>query len=118
MISDLAHFVAPSALYDILLVFPPTNWWEGNAVESVIAGRSTRAWEASPPAAWRCVLPDGGLWSQGNIQCEEVLALPLFCAAVVGCMFGGFRSLLILFLLTFALVFWLEAWHAAATCPA
>ena len=109
MISDLAHFVAPSALYYILLVFPPTNWWGGNAAESVVGGPE---YARLGGIASGCVSLLFWLMAvygiRGIFNLRKFWRLPLFCAAVVGCMLGGFRSMLVLFLLTFAFVFCFE----------
>ncbi len=109
IITDLAHFFPPSALYYMLLLFPPTNWWEGNS-EQFVAGTQQigrlGGVAAGSIAIVSWLLAMYGI--RGIFNLRKFWRLPLFLAAIVGCLAGGYRITFVTFCLLFACVFVLE----------
>ncbi len=109
MISDLAHFIPQSALYYILLIFPPTSWWEGNNTDFVAGAPEIGRLGGIANGAAMVLFGLMAVYGiKGIFNPRKFWRILIFIAAVIGCTFGGFRSLMIIFLLTFAAVFCLE----------
>ena len=109
VISDLAHFIPQSAFYYILLVFPPTSWWEGGSTDFVAGAPGISRLGGVANGAIALLFGLMAIYGlKGIFDPRKFWRTLLFGVGLVGSMFGGYRSLLVLFLLTFAGVFCLE----------
>ena len=108
-ISDMAHFFPPSAFYYILLLFPATNWWEGDNEKFVVGGQEIGrlggiAAGCIALASWLLAMYGIG----GIFNLRKFWRLPLFLLAMFGCLAGGYRATFVTFCLLVGAVFLLE----------
>jgi hypothetical protein len=108
-ISELGPFL-PSGFYYIFLLFPVSQHSlrtilnDPGAAHGMIARLSGLAYAG--PAVFYAMMARYGLRELFNIR--HFFRFFVFAGCVIAGFFGGYRSVLIQFLLTFALLFWLE----------
>jgi hypothetical protein len=116
MISDISLFMGPSAVYYIFLLFPSS----GMAVEEdVFSGPEQIKRLAGTAIACSALvytmLARYGL--RGIFNGGTIWRAPVFLILFVVSMFGGYRSTLVMFLITCAVLFWLEGLYRSRLMP-
>jgi len=116
-ISDLSLFVGPSAVYYIFLIFPSTGALEPEVASAAGQEQFVRfggiAFASS--AVIYTMLARYGL--RGIFNGGKLWRAPVFLLLFAISMFGGFRSTLILFVMTCAMLFFLEGLYNSRFMP-
>jgi hypothetical protein len=116
IISDISLFMGPSAVYYIFLLFPSSgiaveeDAFTGPAQFKRLAGTAVAC-----SAVVYTMLARYGL--RGIFDFGKLWRAPVFLALFVVSLFGGYRSALVTFLITCAVLFWLEGLYRSRLMP-
>jgi hypothetical protein len=117
LISDISLLMGPSAVYYIFLIFPSSGMMDaevGSGAGPTEIARFGGTAIACSAVAYTMVARYGlrGIFNGGRIW-----RAPIFLLLFVASMFGGYRSTLLMFVITCGLMFWLERLYTSRLMP-